>query len=933
MFAGGRRGAIALAVAVMVAVGSVSAVSSASAATADDGADDGAGVEVDAAGVSAARVSSASALARQSGQPVVIDELTTSIAQTRAMPDGTMQYEVSSVPVRARKDGDWVPIDTTLARAGDWFEPQASATPVRFSAGGTDVLDQVQSPTGEWVTETWPHGALPAPTVDGSTATYAEVLPGVDLKLTATELGMASVYVVKTEKAARGAALRDLHVEVDGAQVARTKEGVFTADAGRGDGLRASSPLWWDSSHGATFAGPGGDDPMMPVVHDLDGDSVSMDVAATVSSKDVSYPVFVDPDWSSGITASWYTDKAYPDQSYLSAAQSDVLRVGTYAQYDSAMFFQFPIGALAGKQVLSAQLGTTQISVDACPTNPIVIEVYGPQGPGFTWNQSQSWGGQWGGVLQTQTPGSCSSPSTPVAVGWDVTAGVQSRIGQSVVQLGLTSQAAAQSRRHYSRDATLYVNYDTPPDTPTDPKFITPARACGTAAAPTVLGGTSVTVGFSQTDPDPGNVDANVFLYKASDLATVVQHQAPGLGAQGAKTVTFTGLVDGQAYAWQARGSDWIVDGPGVSPWCYFKVDNAAPVAPTVTGDGSAAVVGAARTVTLARGTSTDVAGFEYWFAYGSATSPVPAAVVPISTTGALPACGSAQGAATFVCLTGTSKAITVAPVDGRSVLWVAAFDAAGNLSPASPLALVNPDGTVATRASTLIAHYWPIYGLTGPLSTPVADTNTSTGTGVSAGKPLTIGSGIAVDQTATVKTGTTGPVLTFFGATPVASTVATSSAAIDTKSSFSVSAWVKTTTTSGTHVILAQSGATRSGFVLQEAAGHLQFCMQPQSTTGAAVCATQSAALTKNSWSMVTGVWDAVNKQLRVVVGESASPVAVVPYTLPAGEVTAAGVFTVGSGQVAGAAANPWAGAITNPFVAQGVIDTASLGVLKALS
>lgn len=121
-----------------------------------------------------------------------------------------MQLEMSSRPVRVKQDGGWVPVDTTLQRDGDWFSPAASAVPVRFSPGGTDVISQTQTTSGEWVSESWAHGPLPTPTVDGDTATYAEVMPGVDLKLVATKTGMASIYVVKSEEAAKGSGLASL---------------------------------------------------------------------------------------------------------------------------------------------------------------------------------------------------------------------------------------------------------------------------------------------------------------------------------------------------------------------------------------------------------------------------------------------------------------------------------------------------------------------------------------------------------------------------------------------------------------------------------------------------------------------------------------------------------------------------------------------------
>jgi len=685
----------------------------------------------------------ASEQAVTTGHEVVVEPLTSPVSQTVALPDGTMQYQVSSVPQRVKQGDAWVGINTDLVAGPEWLEPKASASPVRFSLGGSDVLSQAQTPSGEWITETWPNGALPTPTIDGATATYPEVLPDVDLKLTATDLGMASVYVVKTEKAALSSHLRDLHVDIDGAEITKNKSGTFTADAGGGAPIVASSPLWWDSSNGGTDVQPGGDDPMLPVTHTLTRDGISMDVPATLKSDDVTYPLFIDPDWSSGINASWYTDAAYPNQSYLSAAQSDVLRVGVSDTFKSNMFFQFPISALRGKQIRGAQLGTTQLQSLWCPSSPIEVHVYGPQGAGFTWSQTN---GGWGPTLQTQSPGDCHSPA--MSVGWDVGAGVQSQAGADIIQFGFTYPAGStHSRRHFSRDATLYVSYNTPPDAPTNPTFVTPSRGCGTASSPAYISATSVVVSVNQTDADAGNVDTNFYLHKTSDLTNAVQARAPGLGAQGRKSVTFTDLVDGQAYAWRARGSDWIIDGSGYSDWCYFTIDRTGPAAPIVTLSKDQPTVGELVTATFTTAPSDHVTFIAY--------TETPAATADgfvFDVFGAPPTCNGSYGFVRIACPDATGKAsATFAPTDTKSVLLTVSYDLAGNpsLPSGSPSSAA---GTVGTKspvtagnspaASFTQGHAWMTQTQSSPLPFTVPDTNL--------GSPIGLNLGSGVDRSAT---------------------------------------------------------------------------------------------------------------------------------------------------------------------------------------
>jgi len=70
------------------------------------------------------------------------------------------------LPVRVRQGGTWGPVSTSLRRS-------ASGALATISAGDSKL------------SLSWP-GQLPTPTVSGSSATYKNVLPGVDLVLTAT---------------------------------------------------------------------------------------------------------------------------------------------------------------------------------------------------------------------------------------------------------------------------------------------------------------------------------------------------------------------------------------------------------------------------------------------------------------------------------------------------------------------------------------------------------------------------------------------------------------------------------------------------------------------------------------------------------------------------------------------------------------------------
>jgi hypothetical protein len=864
-----------------------------------------------------------STLAQELGESVEVVALTTPTQRIVALPDGSMQYETSSVPVRTEQGPDnWVPINTDLVLREGWWEPAASATPVRFAIGGSEALDQVRTADGDWLEETWPHGELPVPEIDGPTATYADVLPGVDLKLTATELGMASVYVVKSAKAAASDVLSDLHVVLEDAEVTKSANGTFTAQAD-GDSITATSPLWWDSSDGGTYVSPGEDSLPMPVDHSFTDSSINMDVPATIEGKRPTYPIFIDPDWTAGAAAAWYTDVAYPNQSYLSAGQSDVLRVGRYNPYRGNMFFDFSTTPLAGKQVLSAQLSTTQIGLAACPNSPLQVRLFGPQTPGFSWNQQNH--NLWGPVLDTQSPGTCGSG--PMTVGWNVSAGVQARSEWSSIQFGFAPQDEnANSRRHFSRSATLIVNYNSPPNAPTAPQIDSPPRSCGTAAAPAYVSGSSVVASVHQTDPDPGNVDTN-FALIASPSLTHLLTKSSGLLAQGRRSVTFSNLGEGN-YAWYARGSDWRIDGNGASAWCYFTIDNTPPPAPSVTTTATTFTVGQPLNVSVAG--SADTAGYQYWLSYSASTTPVPPAPVEVSRTAPLPDCAKRVSGTRFACANGTTPVnISVAPVDALSTLWVAAYDKSGNVSPARALPLYTAAGTPAARDPRIDnGHAWLTTWMIDPLPVEVDDANW--GSALPLHLPTDGGSWDSVTE---LRPGYTVPVLQPHEPAVPGETMGTLTAAVDSTESFSVSMWVKPLNKIGTQtrqVIATQSSPT-SEFSLSLQEDQYEFCRggtpgPGQASALVSSCVRASTKAVTGEWALVTGVWDRTNEQLRLAVGGSPSPVAVMPNARGTEESwTGGGAFLIGPPPTS------WrfAGLVANPVVVPGVLDSRQLGSL----
>ncbi|MFD0479757.1 hypothetical protein ACFQ0B_75145 [Nonomuraea thailandensis] len=78
------------------------------------------------------------AAARTAGKPVEVESMRSETRTVFAQPDGTMTMELNVRPVRVRKEGRWVPVDTTLRlRPDGTVEPVAAAVDLAFSGGGS----------------------------------------------------------------------------------------------------------------------------------------------------------------------------------------------------------------------------------------------------------------------------------------------------------------------------------------------------------------------------------------------------------------------------------------------------------------------------------------------------------------------------------------------------------------------------------------------------------------------------------------------------------------------------------------------------------------------------------------------------------------------------------------------------------------------------
>ncbi|WP_405011244.1 hypothetical protein [Kitasatospora sp. NBC_01539] len=178
--------------------------------------------------------------------------MTTETSTTVANPNGTLSTTDYAKPVRTRRGTAWADLDTTLRRAADGtVAPAVTSSGLTVSGGGSGPLATITTADGKKLAVTAPF-ALPVPSLAGDTATYADVLPDVDLQLTALpDGGWRDVIVVRTAAAAANPKLKSLHfpVKTTGLSVATDAAGnVSLKDAAGKVRLQAPTPFQWDST-------------------------------------------------------------------------------------------------------------------------------------------------------------------------------------------------------------------------------------------------------------------------------------------------------------------------------------------------------------------------------------------------------------------------------------------------------------------------------------------------------------------------------------------------------------------------------------------------------------------------------------------------------------------------------------------------------------
>ncbi|GHA86205.1 hypothetical protein GCM10010305_32580 [Streptomyces termitum] len=360
-----------------------------------------------------------------------------------ANPDGaSFTLEKSIIPVRVHTSDGWAAPDATLVRRADGsIGPKAAAVGMSFSAGGTGADLVTIGQEGRSVSMGWP-GRLPQPRLDGERAIYDDVLPGVNLILTATVEGFRQVLEVESAQAAAlpelkaikyglasdGLRLREGAVgsvealDGNGQVVFRSPTarmwnsagdtGVASADGRqtRSAGIQpsvAQAPTSQDpavelvapSQEGDPLAGPGAGDVSAVMKVDLTPDALTVrpDAELVTSTRADQYPLYIDP--SVEMNESERTVLSSDgDVFYNFSGGTNGMSVGKCGSaviggisyycgngYVNRMYFEFTPDKLRGKHVLDATFAVTETWSFSCNARWVDLKRTNPISAATKW--------------------------------------------------------------------------------------------------------------------------------------------------------------------------------------------------------------------------------------------------------------------------------------------------------------------------------------------------------------------------------------------------------------------------------------------------------------------------------------------------------------------------------------------------------------------
>jgi hypothetical protein len=496
------------------------------------------------------------ATAKTLGKPVLITSKTTATTEYRALPSGQLEATVASAPVRMRDaNGGWIAVDVSLVRQADGsVAPKAHPYGLKLSGpvgqGDHDLVALDGRSTLGW------SGPLPAPQLDGTTATYREVKPGVDLVVEATRTGYQQYLRVKNRQAAVQVKQIRMPWKTDGDDV-------------------PSSVMMWDST---VDQASGEHLRRAPVRLGLGKNALLLtpDASFLTDPKTV-YPVIIDPSQTSGANFDAFVQSSYTNDQ--SAATE--LKIGTYdgGANKARSYLRFDNQEwLWDKQIQAATLKLWEHHSYSCTAKGWVAHRVADVTNTARWTNRPAQYEQVGTSTQTKGWGS------GCAAGWvtiPVTAAFQYTVTKQLTKTNLGISAASETdnfgwKRFASREAaanppTVTITYQT--KTAVDLQATAPETTCATGADRPFIASLTPQL-RAQISDSLGDQVYGTFEWKVVG-GTTSTTTTEGPGASGSwlgTSIADDAFTEGSSYAWRVRGTDGATVGEW-SNWCEFTVN------------------------------------------------------------------------------------------------------------------------------------------------------------------------------------------------------------------------------------------------------------------------------------------------------------------------------------------------------------------------
>ena len=453
------------------------------------------------------------------------------------------------------------------------YSPAVSSQPLVLSGGGGTTLATMTA-DNRTLTISWPT-TVPAPTVSGATATYANVYSGVDLQVTTDgQGGFSDVLIVHSAAAAANPALSSLNLTTSttgGLVMSIDASGDLIASAAAGDPalITFNAPQVWDSTPApgseatvtgsdgvtrdatngdpvsSTVSGPGTGAQVATIPVSLSGSTLTLSPPASVlTGASTTYPVYIDPTWHSvSATPTQWTQvfSGWPTTTSYYGKQED-LRVGvcpsdlspdcngmgiarTYFQVNLPKEIQ-----RVGTQIHTATVNSTEDWSASCTHEPVRLwHVNGTINSGTDWHNAPALSGTASDYNAQNVAfghdSSCGYLKGDVT--FTVTPFIQADVGHASYQT-FALQAGNEDTANLSvadlywkkfkySDFNLAITYNNPPDQPTQ-LSTSPGGGChSSSASPAVIGNDDVKFSSYAADADGDQHLSTTFtLYNAS---------------------------------------------------------------------------------------------------------------------------------------------------------------------------------------------------------------------------------------------------------------------------------------------------------------------------------------------------------------------------------------------------------------------------------